>query len=66
MMFNLTGLLLAEMYASRAGLGQAIATWGEDFKLTKLLAAILLISVVSILFNESVRWLELKCEHWRS
>jgi ABC-type nitrate/sulfonate/bicarbonate transport system permease component len=66
MMFNLTGLLLAEMYGARAGVGQLIASWGENFMLKELLAGILLIAIAAILFNEAVRWLEQKCEHWRS
>ena len=66
MIFNLTGILLAEMYASRAGLGQLVANWGENFQLKELLAAILIISAAAILFNETVRWFEARCEHWRS
>ena len=66
MMFNMTGLLLAEMYGARAGVGQLIANWGENFMLRELLAGILLISIVAILFNEAVRWLERRCEHWRN
>lgn len=65
MIFNLTGILLAEMYASRAGLGQLIASWGENFMLKELLAGILLISGAAVLFNELVRWFEQWCEHWR-
>lgn len=66
MIFNLTGVLLAEMYASRAGLGQLIASWGENFMLKELLAGILLISAMAVLFNEAVRWFEARCEHWRT
>ncbi|WP_407525903.1 ABC transporter permease [Methylobacterium oryzisoli] len=66
MIFNLTGILLAEMYASRAGLGQLIASWGENYMLKELLAGILLIAAAAILFNEAVRWFEARCEHWRS
>lgn len=66
MIFNLTGILLAEMYASRAGLGQLITGWGENYMLRELLAGILLISAAAILFNETVRWFETKCEHWRT
>lgn len=66
MIFNLTGVLLAEMYASRAGLGQLIANWGENFMLKELLAGILLISGLAVLFNEAVRWFEARCEHWRT
>jgi NitT/TauT family transport system permease protein len=66
MMFNLTGLLLAEMYGARAGLGQLVSDWGENFMLKELLAGILLIAAAAIAFNEAVRWLEQKCEHWRN
>jgi NitT/TauT family transport system permease protein len=66
MMFNLTGILLAEMYASRNGLGQLVSNWGENFMLRELLAGILIISAAAILFNEAVRWLETRCEHWRA
>jgi ABC-type nitrate/sulfonate/bicarbonate transport system permease component len=66
MIFNLTGILLAEMYASRAGLGQLISTWGENFMLRELLAGILLISGAAILFNEIVRGFEARLEHWRA
>lgn len=66
MMFNLTGILLAEMYAARSGLGQLVSGWGENFQLAELLAGILIISVAAILFNEAVRWLETRCEHWRA
>jgi ABC-type nitrate/sulfonate/bicarbonate transport system permease component len=66
MIFNFTGILLAEMYASRAGVGQLIASWGENYMLRELLAAILLVAATAILFNEAVRWLESRCEPWRS
>ncbi|SMF36389.1 NitT/TauT family transport system permease protein [Tistlia consotensis] len=66
MIFNVTGILLAEMYAARAGLGQAVATWGQNYMLRELLAGILLIAAAAILFTEAVRWLEARCEHWRT
>jgi NitT/TauT family transport system permease protein len=66
MIFNVTGILLAEMYASRAGVGQLVANWGESFMLTELIAGILVVSVLAILFNESIRWVEGRLEHWRS
>ena len=65
MIFNVTGILLAEMYASRAGVGQLVANWGESFMLTELIAGILVVSVLAILFNESIRWVEGRLEHWR-
>ena len=66
MIFNFTGILLAEMYASRIGLGNLIGAWGQGFQLAELLAAIVLVAALSIAFNEAVRALETRCEHWRS
>ena len=66
MIFNLTGVILAEMYASRDGIGHQIATWGENFQMKQLLAGVLLIAVIAITFNEMVRWVETRCSHWRT
>ncbi len=66
MIFNLTGVILAEMYASRDGIGHQIATWGENFQMRQLLAGVVMIAVVAIAFNELIRWVETKCSHWRT
>jgi NitT/TauT family transport system permease protein len=66
MIFNLTGVMLAEMYASRDGIGHQIATWGENFQMKQLLAGVLLIAAIAMTFNELVRWVEARCSHWRT
>jgi ABC-type nitrate/sulfonate/bicarbonate transport system permease component len=66
MIFNFTGIILAEMYAARAGVGYLIGVWGENFMIRQMLAAILLVAAAAIVFNECVRWLEVRCEHWRA
>ncbi|MBS0531179.1 MAG: ABC transporter permease subunit [Proteobacteria bacterium] len=66
MIFNLTGVMLAEMYASRDGFGHQIATWGENFQMKQLLAGVVMISVIAIAFNELIRWIETRCSHWRT
>ncbi len=55
MIFNLTGVILAEMYASREGIGHQIATWGENFQMKQLLAGVIMIAVIAMTFNELVR-----------
>lgn len=65
MIFNFTGVILAEMYVSQVGLGKLIGTWGENYQLPQLLAGILLVSAASVLFNESIRIIETKYGHWR-
>jgi NitT/TauT family transport system permease protein len=66
MIFNLTGVILAEMYASRDGIGHQIATWGENFQMKQLLAGVVLIAAVAMTFNELIRWVETRCSHWRT
>jgi len=66
MIFNLTGVMLAEMYASREGIGHLIANWGENFMMRQLLAGVLMVAVIAMTFNELVRWVETKCSHWRT
>src|SRR6516164_6392418 len=66
MIFNLTGIILAEMYASRDGIGHQIATWGENFQMKQLLAGVVMIAVIAMAFNELVRWVETRCSHWRT
>jgi ABC-type nitrate/sulfonate/bicarbonate transport system permease component len=66
MIFNLTGIILAEMYASRDGIGHQIATWGENFQMKQLLAGVVMIAVMAVTFNELVRWVETRCSHWRT
>jgi NitT/TauT family transport system permease protein len=64
MIFNFTGIILAEMYASRGGLGNLISTWGESYMLTELLAGVVIISAIAIAFNETLRYLENKYRNW--
>lgn len=66
MIFNLTGVILAEMYASRAGIGQQISMWGENFMMRPLLAGVILISIIAMVFNELFRSVETRCSHWRT
>jgi len=66
MIFNLTGVILAEMYASRDGIGHQIANWGENFQMKQLLAGVVMVAAVAMAFNELIRWVETRCSHWRT
>lgn len=66
MIFNITGVLFAEMYVSRAGLGNLISTWGMNFDIVSLLAGIVIASLLSIVVNESLRWYEHRVGDWRT
>jgi len=63
--FDIIGILLAEMYASRSGLGVLLLRWGESYAVDKLMAATVLISVVTILINELMRVFEHRVGRWR-
>jgi NitT/TauT family transport system permease protein len=60
MIFCIIGVLLAEMYASRQGMGRLIFSWGEAYQVPELLAGILLISILTIAVNEAMRMAELR------
>jgi NitT/TauT family transport system permease protein len=66
MIFNFTGVMIAEMYASRTGIGHLIANWGENFQMRQLFAGVILLALVAILFNETVRYVEGRCSTWRA
>ena len=66
MIFNFTGVMIAEMYASRTGIGHLIANWGENFQMRQLFAGVILLALVAIAFNEAVRHVEGRCSTWRA
>ena len=66
MIFNFTGVMIAEMYASRTGIGHLIASWGENFQMKQLFGGVILLAVAAILFNETVRWMEHRVSTWRA
>jgi ABC-type nitrate/sulfonate/bicarbonate transport system permease component len=55
LIFTIFGVLLAEMYASTRGLGRLIFQAGESFRLTEMLAGVLLVVTASIAVNEALR-----------
>jgi NitT/TauT family transport system permease protein len=65
MIFDIIGILLAEMYASRSGLGVLLLRWGESYAVDKLMATTVLISVATILINELMRIWETRVGRWR-
>ena len=66
MIFNFTGVMIAEMYGARTGIGHMIENWGENFQLAELFAGVILLAAVAMLFNEAVRALEVRCSAWRT
>jgi NitT/TauT family transport system permease protein len=65
MILNITGVLIAEMYVSREGLGFLVSSYGQNFQVAPLLVVILVVTVAGIALNEILRGLESRQERWR-
>ena len=64
--FNLTflGVLLGEMFASRAGLGFLLMSFGAAFDATQILATILVVFAAALLANVPFLLLERRLSRW--
>jgi NitT/TauT family transport system permease protein len=65
MILAMTGVLIAEMYVSQSGIGRVLITWGRGFAFEKFFAALLLVAVLTVAVNESLRLIERRVEGWR-
>ena len=61
-----TGILFAEMYAARGGLGRLINIWGTSYDLPKMLAGTVLAALSAIAINSALRLCEDRVGRWRS
>jgi NitT/TauT family transport system permease protein len=66
MIFNITGVVFAEMYVARAGLGSLISNWGMSFQMPELFSGIALTAAFSIIINETLRYYERRVGRWRA
>lgn len=64
--FAVTGVLLAEMYVSRVGIGRLINVWGSADQLPQLLSGVVLTAGGTILLNELLRAWERRLSRWRA
>ncbi|HVY59820.1 MAG TPA: ABC transporter permease subunit [Xanthobacteraceae bacterium] len=58
LIFTIHGIIFAEMYASSEGIGRRILDWGESFQMQPMLAAVLLVLIVTVALNESMQFIE--------
>jgi NitT/TauT family transport system permease protein len=65
MIFNITGVLLAEMYSSTNGVGFLIVHWSESLQMAEMLAVVMLISIFAITFSEAMRAWERSLSGWK-
>ncbi|HJR52010.1 MAG TPA: ABC transporter permease subunit [Gemmatimonadales bacterium] len=65
MVFNITAVLLCEIYGARDGIGYRIAAWGENLQMPQLYAALVLVAVAAVAVNEALRLVEARLGAWR-
>ncbi|HKW92793.1 MAG TPA: ABC transporter permease subunit [Methylomirabilota bacterium] len=65
MVFNITAVLLCEIYGARDGIGYRIASWGENLQMPQLYAALVLVATAAVVVNEALRRVEARLGSWR-
>ena len=62
---GLIGVVVAELFGARAGLGQLISQSAETFNMPSLFAGVIVLAVAGILLTSAFTWLERKLVPWR-
>lgn len=65
MVFNITAVLLCEIYGARDGIGYRIASWGENLQMPQLYAALVIVAAAAVAINEVLRAIETRLGAWR-
>jgi NitT/TauT family transport system permease protein len=65
MVFNITAVLLCEIYGARDGIGYRIAAWGENLQMPQLYAALVIVAAAAVAVNEALRTVETRLGAWR-
>jgi NitT/TauT family transport system permease protein len=65
MIFNITAVLLCEIYGARDGIGYRIAAWGENLQMPQLYAALIIVAAAAVVLNEALRLAEARLGFWR-
>lgn len=66
LILTISGVLLAELYVSNAGIGYLIFQWGSNFQLPDLFAGVILVALLAIIINTVFRVLEARMNRWRT
>ncbi|WP_168192861.1 ABC transporter permease [Undibacter mobilis] len=62
---GLIGVVVAEMFGARAGLGQLISQSAETFNMPELFAGVLILAAAGILLTSGFQWLETRLISWK-
>lgn len=63
---GLIGVVVAELFGSRAGLGQLISASADSFNMPNLFAAVIILATAGIVMTAGFTWLEKRLVPWRS
>jgi NitT/TauT family transport system permease protein len=61
---GLIGVVVAELFGSRAGLGRLISASADSFNMPELFAAVVVLAVAGILMTAGFSWLEARLVPW--
>jgi NitT/TauT family transport system permease protein len=62
---GLIGVVVAELFGSRAGIGQLISQAADAFNMPQLFAGVVLLAVAGVGLTAAFGWLEGRLLHWR-
>ncbi|HEY2790990.1 MAG TPA: ABC transporter permease [Micromonosporaceae bacterium] len=62
---GIIGVIFAELYVGNDGLGFVIAQAGQTFQTDKLLAAVFVVVITSVILMSLLRWVESRIDSWR-
>jgi NitT/TauT family transport system permease protein len=61
---GLIGVVVGELFGSRAGLGQLISQSAETFNMPNLFAAVVILAVAGIVMTAGFDWIERRLVPW--
>ncbi|NLS07701.1 ABC transporter permease subunit [Rhizobium sp. P32RR-XVIII] len=62
---GLIGVVVAELFGSRAGIGQLISQAADAFNMPQLFAGVVLLAIAGVGMTSAFSWLEGRLLHWR-
>ncbi|MDP6643874.1 MAG: ABC transporter permease subunit [Rhodospirillales bacterium] len=62
----LTGVIIAELFGSNAGLGHSIAYYAGLLKTTQMMTSLVVVVCIGVVFTQGLGYLESKFDSWRT
>jgi NitT/TauT family transport system permease protein len=61
---GLIGVVVAELFGSRAGMGQLISQSADSFNMPNLFAGVIILAIAGIVMTAGFSWLERRLVPW--